>query len=202
MSADIAIAGNFIDRGPKQRTDLYFLNHTNEPAILIEVCFVDSRADSDLYQMNFDQICRTIAAVIFRALGGSLLVPVHQRDIVATVFGGEDDPNYSAYPPYDDNGNGQVLNDTDFYIALPDRFEAERPLVKVYCGGKSAIAEIWDVGPWNTNDPYWALGSRPAAESGIDEKGRKTNGAGIDLSPALAEALGIDGMGMVDWKFL
>jgi hypothetical protein len=29
--------------------------------------------------------------------------------------------------------------------------------------------------------------------------GRTTNGAGIDLSPALAEALGIDGMGDVDW---
>jgi hypothetical protein len=32
--------------------------------------------------------------------------------------------------------------------------------------------------------------------------GRKTNGAGIDLSPALAEELDIDGMGKVDWEFI
>jgi hypothetical protein len=32
--------------------------------------------------------------------------------------------------------------------------------------------------------------------------GRETNGAGIDLSPALAAQLGIDGMGEVDWEFV
>lgn len=202
MSEAIAQAGDFIDRGPKYRDDLYFLHKTNEPAILIETCFVDSKPDSEQYDIHFNHICYAIAATIFRALGGGMLAPRNQRDITASVFGGSDDPNYSAYPPFDENGNGQLLNDTDFYIALPDRFEAERPLVKVYCGGKSAVAEIWDVGPWNTNDPYWATGCRPAAESGIDEKGRETNGAGIDLSPALAEALGVDGMGKVDWKFL
>ena len=29
-----------------------------------------------------------------------------------------------------------------------------------------------------------------------------TNGAGIDLSPALAELIGIDGLGEVDWEFV
>ena len=42
VSKNIANAGGFIDRGAKQRTGLYFLKHTNKPAILIEVCFVDS----------------------------------------------------------------------------------------------------------------------------------------------------------------
>jgi hypothetical protein len=64
------------------------------------------------------------------------------------------------------------------------------------------IASIEDVGPWNTDDPYWLAGARPQAESGTDMSGRETNGAGIDLSPALADALGIDGMGLVDWDFL
>jgi hypothetical protein len=64
MADQIAEAGGFIDRGPKYRTDLYFLNNTEMPAILIEVCFVDSVADANLYDENFDQICDAIADVI------------------------------------------------------------------------------------------------------------------------------------------
>lgn len=61
MSAVLAEAGGFIDRGAKQRTDLYFLNQTQMPAILIEVCFVDSKADCELYENNFDDICAAIS---------------------------------------------------------------------------------------------------------------------------------------------
>ena len=61
VSKEIATAGGFIDRGAKQRTGLYFLKHTNKPAILIEVCFVDSVADVNLYRANFERICQAIA---------------------------------------------------------------------------------------------------------------------------------------------
>jgi hypothetical protein len=125
-------------------------------------------------------------------------IPPNQIDITASTFGGSADPNCSAYD------EEMMLNDTDFYIALPDRFESNRPLVRVHNrkSGVSALAEIWDVGPWNTDDPYWETGTRPQAESGTDEKGRTTNKAGIDLSPALARQIGVDGMGMVDWEFI
>jgi hypothetical protein len=86
---------------------------------------------------------------------------------------------------------------------LPDRFEGERPKVEVFNreSGAHAIASIEDVGPWNIDDPYWLSGERPQAETGMDMTGRETNGAGIDLSPALAALLDIDGKGEVDWKF-
>src|SRR6516164_11855643 len=61
VSAAIAKAGSFINRGPKYRNDLTFLNKTNKPAILIEVCFVDSLADADLYCNRFGAICIAIA---------------------------------------------------------------------------------------------------------------------------------------------
>jgi peptidoglycan hydrolase-like protein with peptidoglycan-binding domain len=64
VSEAIADAGDFIDRGPKKRTDLFFLNNTNEPAILLEVCFVDSEADAKLYNLNFNAICSAIASSI------------------------------------------------------------------------------------------------------------------------------------------
>ncbi len=74
--------------------------------------------------------------------------------------------------------------------------------MRVYCAGKSVDCSIVDVGPWNINDPYWLRGARPQAESGTDTTGRHTNRAGIDLTPAVAKALGIDGKGTVDWEFI
>ncbi|MGE8037818.1 N-acetylmuramoyl-L-alanine amidase [Lysinibacillus sp. NPDC093692] len=61
VSAEIAKVSGLKDRGPKQRTELYFLKNTYKPAILIEVCFVDSQADVELYQKNFNGICTAIA---------------------------------------------------------------------------------------------------------------------------------------------
>lgn len=65
VSDAIASVG-FINRGPKQRTDLFFLNQTSEPAILIEVCFCDSETDTDIYRQWFTTICAEIAAVLQR----------------------------------------------------------------------------------------------------------------------------------------
>ena len=64
VAQTVSQAGGFIDRGPKKRTDLYFLNQTNEPAILLETCFVDSSADAELYRENFEAVCRAFAEVI------------------------------------------------------------------------------------------------------------------------------------------
>ena len=63
MAAAMASVG-LIDRGAKHRDDLYFLNNTEEHAILLEVCFVDSTADADIYKKNFDNLCQEIANVI------------------------------------------------------------------------------------------------------------------------------------------
>jgi N-acetylmuramoyl-L-alanine amidase len=63
VSAAIASCG-FTNRGPKYRSDLFFLNSTSAPAILVEVCFVDSQSDVALYQTGFDAICHAIAETI------------------------------------------------------------------------------------------------------------------------------------------
>jgi N-acetylmuramoyl-L-alanine amidase len=64
LSAAIAAAGGFTNRGPKKRTDLYFLNKTDEPAVLLEICFCDNAEDSSLYRSRFDNICDAIADVL------------------------------------------------------------------------------------------------------------------------------------------
>jgi N-acetylmuramoyl-L-alanine amidase len=49
----ICTASGLINRGPKERGDLAFLNNTNETAVLVETCFVDSRADCDIYANEY-----------------------------------------------------------------------------------------------------------------------------------------------------
>jgi uncharacterized protein (TIGR02594 family) len=117
-----------------------------------------------------------------------------QTNIVATYFGGPT----SAYPP------NAPIDDNALGVALPFHFTGERPKVRVTGkkNGASVVCDIVDVGPWNTNDPYWQTGTRPQAETGTDTRGRHTNSAGIDLTLAAAKAVGIDGKGLVDWEFI
>ena len=64
VSKAIASATDLPDRGAKKRTDLHFLNACAAPAILIEVVFVDSSADEDAYEDNFEEVCTAIATTI------------------------------------------------------------------------------------------------------------------------------------------
>lgn len=63
----ISYAGDLINRGSHERNDLYFLNQTDQPAILIEVCFVDAEQDVELYRKNFDAICEAIVDAVLQA---------------------------------------------------------------------------------------------------------------------------------------
>lgn len=119
--------------------------------------------------------------------------------ITATEFGGNSERERSAY-------DSHRISNAELCVALPYRFSGIRPKVEVKGPSGTAIGTIEDVGPWNLNDPYWDHGARPQAESGKDlgQTGnvRDTNLAGIDLSPALANAVGVDGKGKVDWRFI
>jgi len=91
----ISVAGGLVNRGPKKRTDLYFLNNTNKPAILIEVCFVDSSADVSLYQnpQRFDAICQAIA----KAVSGQEITPPSPSPVPPdkpTIGKGDDDAEF------------------------------------------------------------------------------------------------------------
>jgi len=140
-------------------------------------------------------------------------IPQNHREIEATVFGGASDQENSAYPPYG------YLNDTDLYVALPYSFDpslfpGNPPKVRVFHGELSAVGKVADKGPWTTDDKSYVIDAltRPIAETCHDEgtplpsgpnAGRvPSNRAGIDLSPALAEMIGVSGKGTVDWEFV
>ncbi len=77
-------------------------------------------------------------------------------------------------------------------------------------------ALVLDVGPWNEFDHgyVWQPGTlspglsvprhsgiRPQAETGFDTRGRKTNGAGIDLGEWVWRTIGMVDNDLVLWEF-
>ena len=90
------------------------------------------------------------------------------------------------------------------FVALPSD-AALRLWVRVRnpANGREVKALVLDVGPWNEHDHAYVFGgARPAAESGIDTRNRKTNGAGIDLGEYVWHALDIHDNSDVQWEFL
>lgn len=69
MSKAMADALGMQDRGAKIRQELYFLNATHKPAILLELCFIDSKSDMAAYKKNFEKLCQAIAKVIAAQVG-------------------------------------------------------------------------------------------------------------------------------------
>ncbi len=156
------------------------------------------------YQRTHDMAIDGIAG---QATMKALRTPVEKysrvyTDILASVFGGDSEVERSAY-------DNHRIGENEYTVALPYRFPGVRPKVKVTNpeNGKSIVCSIEDVGPWNLNDPYWETpNGKPQAASGKDlgqtGKVRRTNKAGIDLSPAAARAIGVDGLARVDWSFV
>lgn len=64
--------------------------------------------------------------------------------------------------------------------------------IEVVHGEKTAYAQWQDVGPFETDDVAYVFGDAPPTYGK----------AGLDLSPATAAALGVDGRGQVSWRFV
>lgn len=110
--------------------------------------------------------------------------------VEVTCFGGRDDEasgewKATAYGWYTCTpGSGMV----DAFCALP--FKVKRGDAVDFrdpATGRIVTILVGDGGPWNDAarpDQYLPKGDRPQAESGTDLRGRKTNGAGGDVTPA------------------
>jgi N-acetylmuramoyl-L-alanine amidase len=118
VSAAMSQAAGWTDRGAKHRSDLAFLNRTNEPAILLEVCFVDSAADAEAYRTRFDVICAAIARTIGNIAMRPRVAPLLQVSGRCSWFGGPDDMGVAP-----DEGLAFIYD----YHARPDLFLAQQP---------------------------------------------------------------------------
>ena len=109
---------------------------------------------------------------------------------------------------------GDWLGDNFPGVALPST-AALRKWVEIRYKDHWTCAQVVDVGPWTIDDDAYVLnGARPRAEIFKGEHCRvhdggplhqwKSNGAGIDLFPATAKALGLNlnENAQVEWRFL
>ncbi len=100
--------------------------------------------------------------------------------------------------------SGYVVDTVVPFVALPSSKAVGR-FVKIInpATGKSTLAVVLDIGPWNIQDDEYVFGNhRPQSESGVDKMGRKTNGAGIDLGEAVWHKLGMTDNTNVEWAFV
>ncbi len=56
--------------------------------------------------------------------------------------------------------NGHIIKPRDHYVSLPSWRSLSSKggreyLVRITYNGRSSVAPVWDVGPWNTRDNYW-----------------------------------------------
>lgn len=131
-------------------------------------------------------------------------------DIFATEFGGGNEAGM-------DSAYGGKVNPDEPQASLPARLPgdpAERRIrVLNPANGKLVVCLVNDVGPWNTTDAYWKSQTRPRAEAQYVLKKKADNGevpsnpAGLDLTSAAYDALGIGGMvntrsAKFDWEFV
>jgi N-acetylmuramoyl-L-alanine amidase len=202
VSAAIASCG-FINRGGKKTGDLFFLNHTTMPALLIEVCFVDSEADCECYEVQFQAICTAIADVLGGGIEGGEELPPPDSDALfeatgrCSTFGGPDDTGvnrdedlaffeveadiakaphlFLPYQPQGTTGLARRLNPHVHYIACRwDYDETPRSML---------LEEVAIVRARKTGI---ALTAFPA-----DWGPNETTGRVADLSPGLMQDLGI-----------
>lgn len=99
--------------------------------------------------------------------------------------------------------SGYVIDKVVPFVALPSVLALGR-FVRITnpLNSKSTLAVVLDVGPWNEHDDGYVFnGDRPRAEFGPDERGRTTNGAGIDLGERVWGLLQMVDNGQVSWEF-
>lgn len=202
----ICEASGLINRGPKKRTDLAFLNGTEEPAVLLEICFVDSKADADIYWEHYDVICNAIAdaisgedsgipgpepepppeGVLFHAegtcswFGGPADTGVSSSEGLAFIFDYDEAP-YLFLPqqPQGTTGLARRLDPGVFYIAC--RWDYDKtPKTMLRDSGQMALVTAKSTGMSRLAHP---------ADWGPHEE---QTGRAADLSPGLMDNLGLD----------
>ncbi len=67
--------------------------------------------------------------------------------------------------------------------------------IQIFRGGRSCYGQWEDCGPWETDDWEFVFGNKPP-------KTKENGSAGIDLSPAIRDYLGLKSGDKVHWRFV
>jgi len=194
----ICSVSGLINRGAKKRSDLYFLNGTNKPACLLEICFVDAAADVEAYTQHFDAICEAIANAVAPSAGEA---PVAEDVLNVTGkvswFGGPDDTGVTP-----SEGLAFIYKyETAPELFLPHQPKGTTGLARRLDPNKHYLALRWDYNQF----PKSRLAGKEVARVYAPKTGRSMSDVRpadwgphvstqrvADISPGLMRELGID----------
>jgi hypothetical protein len=117
-------------------------------------------------------------------------------------FTPKENPFYVALPynDFDENGNHKsnilkLASWTESMKCGPEESYCKNRWVKIMKNGKATYAQWEDVGPFKEDDSVYVFGSALP-------KSKTNDHAGIDVSPAVHDYLGLGDIDKVDWQFV
>lgn len=127
--------------------------------------------------------------------------PSARRGFAPAKFIPRQNPFYVALP-YNDVSGGRTKPEAAKVIpwfkdgfVRPGESVCKGRWIAIHCRGRIAYAQWEDVGPFRTDHWEYVFGNeRPSPN--------RNRGAGLDVSPAVRDYLGMQGMDVADWKFV
>ncbi len=134
---------------------------------------------------------------------GGVDQPNNRSGYLPALFAPRENPFYVALPCNDLDDNGAIKPEAISYIYWADVAQKTSQgksilkdrWVKIIKGDRTAYAQWEDVGPFGEDDWEYVFGSSRPGNS-INQH------AGIDVSPAVRDYLGLGDIDQVDWQFV
>jgi hypothetical protein len=127
--------------------------------------------------------------------------PSHRHDFMPAKFTPRQNPFYCALPYNDKSTNGHRPEAPRVVPWFKEAYQGpgvstcKSRWIAIRKGNKVAYAQWEDAGPFRTDHWQYVFGNeRP--------KPNLNKGAGLDVSPAVRDFLGINGTDVTDWKFV
>ena len=128
-------AVGFVNLGVKARPNLVVLRRTRMPAVLVEVGFINSDTDNELFDANFTAIAQAIAFAILDVLEENDLITTSSYRVQVGAFRNRNYANRLLnellemdYPAYIDDSGEFIRVGVGNYNSLNDAVEMERRL--------------------------------------------------------------------------
>lgn len=128
---------------------------------------------------------------------GGVDSPDNRRGYMPAGFIPKENPFYAALPYNDIDENGRKPSASKCPQA-PTKINyswCKNSWLAISCAGKTAYAQWEDVGPFGEDDSNYVFGGDPPA----NKEGER---AGLDVSPAVRDYLGLGGLARCDWTFV
>ena len=114
----------------------------------------------------------------------------------------KENPFYFALPFNDFDQNGERKKNLESFIPWAKDYDlksqnsiCKNRWIKITKGVKTAYAQWEDVGPFGEQDEAYVFGSAPV-------KNQINSSAGLDVSPAVADYLGLNGLDKTTWELV